>query len=167
MKKYFALVLAVTVPMLVGCSKHAKPEDPVQEADAIINDVEGTPATASAAQTGNKPGQMTSVAQAGQTGQAVLPPEGMAPGMDSMADSGNLEKPSIQNIQEALKNAGLYNGEVDGVLGPKTKKAVREFQTMNNLSADGKVGRKTWLKLQPYLSGAVPAPTPTTTDVSN
>ncbi len=61
------------------------------------------------------------------------------------------DKPTPQNIQQALKNAKFYHGKVDGALGPKTKKAIEEFQTENGLKADGKVGPKTWLKLKSYL----------------
>ncbi|MFA6280933.1 MAG: peptidoglycan-binding domain-containing protein [Candidatus Omnitrophota bacterium] len=62
------------------------------------------------------------------------------------------EKPSAENIQTALKNAGLYTGNVDGKIGPKTKKAIEEFQQQNGLTADGKVGLKTWDKLRTYLN---------------
>lgn len=33
---------------------------------------------------------------------------------------------------------------VDGGFGSKTNNAVRQFQTQNNLTADGKVGQNTW-----------------------
>ena len=59
--------------------------------------------------------------------------------------------PSSQEIQQALKNANLYQGEIDGNIGPKTKRAIKEFQTRNNLNANGKVGSKTWEKLKVYL----------------
>jgi len=59
--------------------------------------------------------------------------------------------PSSQEIQQALKNANLYQGEIDGNIGPKTTQAIKEFQTRNNLNADGKVGSKTWEKLKVYL----------------
>jgi len=36
-------------------------------------------------------------------------------------------------FQQALKNAGVYNGPVDGNLGPKSKKAIRRFQEKNGL----------------------------------
>ena len=58
-----------------------------------------------------------------------------------------------KQIQTALKNAGLYQGNVDGKLGPASKKAIETFQTNNGLKADGKVGPKTWAALQPYLNG--------------
>lgn len=54
-------------------------------------------------------------------------------------------------VQLALKNAGYYNGPVDGKIGEKTKKAVAEFQKAHNLNADGVIGRKTWNVLKTYL----------------
>jgi peptidoglycan hydrolase-like protein with peptidoglycan-binding domain len=61
-------------------------------------------------------------------------------------------KPTPKEIQQSLKNAGLYDGNVDGKIGPKTKKAIEAFQSQNGLKADGKVGRKTWKALSVYLN---------------
>ena len=61
--------------------------------------------------------------------------------------------PSI-DIQRALKNAGYYNGTVDGKIGPRTRDAVKAFQGENGLEADGVIGRTTWGKLKSYLSTA-------------
>jgi murein L,D-transpeptidase YcbB/YkuD len=66
-------------------------------------------------------------------------------------------KPTPIEIQTALKNAGFYTGTVDGKLGPKTKKAVAEFQKANGLKADGRVGPKTWNALSKHLN---PEPAP-------
>lgn len=54
-------------------------------------------------------------------------------------------------IQTALKNAGLYQGTVDGKIGKNTNKAIMEFQKLNGLKADGIVGKKTWAALQEFL----------------
>ena len=59
-----------------------------------------------------------------------------------------------QQIQTALKAAGLYNGNIDGKIGPATKRAIEQFQTQNSLKADGKVGPKTWAALERYLNGS-------------
>lgn len=48
--------------------------------------------------------------------------------------------PAVTEIQTRLKNWGYYNGDVDGVYGSQTEKAVRWFQQKNGLSADGQVG---------------------------
>ena len=57
-----------------------------------------------------------------------------------------------KQIQAALKNASLYFGEIDGKMGPLTRKAVEEFQKMKGLKVDGKVGPITWGELQKYLN---------------
>lgn len=63
------------------------------------------------------------------------------------------ELPSI-NIQKALKNAGYYQGAVDGRIGGQTKEAVKAFQRDHGLEGDGVVGRKTWDKLETYLTAS-------------
>lgn len=68
-------------------------------------------------------------------------------------------KPSVNEIQTALKNAGYYTGTVDGKTGPMTKKSIEEFQKANNLKADGVVGAKTWALLSSHLSAAAVAET--------
>jgi peptidoglycan hydrolase-like protein with peptidoglycan-binding domain len=62
------------------------------------------------------------------------------------------ESPTRTDIQACLKNAGYYEGTVDGKFGPKTKKAIEEFQNANELSADGKVGPNTWNKLKKFYT---------------
>lgn len=60
-----------------------------------------------------------------------------------------------KQIQTALKNAGYYQGVIDGKPGKKTRRAIREFQKANNLPVDGRVGEKTWLVLKDYLEKKV------------
>ncbi|MDP2921183.1 MAG: peptidoglycan-binding domain-containing protein [Candidatus Omnitrophota bacterium] len=72
------------------------------------------------------------------------------PSVDSQAVSS--EKPSAQNIQQALKNANLYEGKIDGIIGPNTRSAIEAFQSQNGLKVDGKVGPMTWEKLKEYLN---------------
>ena len=77
------------------------------------------------------------------------------------------EKPTIQDIQQALKNANLYQGKLDGVLGPRSKKSIEAFQSQNGLKVDGKVGPMTWQKLKVYYNpSASAAPAPTETSVA-
>ena len=49
----------------------------------------------------------------------------------------------VSEIQTRLKNWGYYNGDVDGVYGSQTEKAVRWFQQKNGLNVDGQVGDQT------------------------
>lgn len=55
-------------------------------------------------------------------------------------------------IQRALKNAGFYDGPIDGKIGPKTKTAIIKFQKAKGLKADGIVGKRTTAELNKYLS---------------
>ena len=60
-------------------------------------------------------------------------------------------RPSIRQIQKALKNAGYNPGTIDGRMGRETKDAIRAFQRANGLRADGKAGKNTWELLKKYL----------------
>ena len=75
----------------------------------------------------------------------------------SMADvkPGTIEY--SKKIQTALKNAGLYTGNIDGKIGPKTKEAIKTFQSQNGLKADGVAGAQTWAKLGQYYASSAPA----------
>jgi len=54
------------------------------------------------------------------------------------------------SIQRALKNAGYYQGEIDGKVGGRTRQALRDFQRDHGLDADGVCGRQTWARLQSF-----------------
>ena len=88
----------------------------------------------------------------GEAGPASYAVEGTS-GPTYRTPSG-FELPS-RNIQQALKNAGYYTGNLDGKIGAATKDAVKAFQRDNGLRSDGVVGRQTWNKLKVYLSGTV------------
>ena len=106
-----------------------------QQGSGEVLPIETSPLTQSAGQT---------------TSQAALTTKAPANETTAPAVSGLSRE---QQIQTALKNAGLYQGNIDGKIGPKTKKAIEQFQTNNNLKADGKVGPKTWVAMQQYLTG--------------
>ena len=50
---------------------------------------------------------------------------------------------NVRQLQGILRLAGYYDGEIDGSYGPKTTKAVTDFQAANGLEADGIAGPKT------------------------
>jgi hypothetical protein len=51
-------------------------------------------------------------------------------------------------IQARLTNLGYDCGDLDGIIGPKTKAAIRLFQEDEGLAADGIAGPKTQTKLK-------------------
>lgn len=60
----------------------------------------------------------------------------------------------VKTLQRKLRQWGYYEGEVDGIFGSGTKKAVIKFQQKNGLTADGIVGEKTAEALGMQLSGS-------------
>lgn len=64
-------------------------------------------------------------------------------------------RPTIRQVQTALRNAGYNPGGIDGKMGRQTREAIRAFQRAYDLKADGRVGRRTWEKLRPYLEQKV------------
>ena len=46
-------------------------------------------------------------------------------------------------VQSALARRGYYEGQVDGVIGPGTRSAIREFQRDNGLPVTGRIDSQT------------------------
>jgi Putative peptidoglycan binding domain len=42
-------------------------------------------------------------------------------------------------VQDGLARRGYYSGQIDGVIGPQTRSAIREFQSDNNLPVTGRI----------------------------
>lgn len=53
----------------------------------------------------------------------------------------------VRRIQKKLKNLGFYSGNIDGIYGNATKKAVTRFQKSCGITADGIAGKRTLLYL--------------------
>jgi peptidoglycan hydrolase-like protein with peptidoglycan-binding domain len=68
------------------------------------------------------------------------------PGMSSTATS---ESPAqVIQAQQALKQKGLYNGPVDGKVGPETRSAISQFQKQNGLQQTAQLDEQTLDNLQ-------------------
>jgi peptidoglycan hydrolase-like protein with peptidoglycan-binding domain len=145
--KNLVLVLVVVFGLttFIGCNKKKKDDAADLNGVATENVVSVTDTSAQNADMTNSVPVVVENAAATPTTDVTEPAMATAP-----AD--NTGKPTNEQIQQALKNAGLYDGKVDGKIGPKTKKAIEAFQTQNGLKADGKVGRKTWKALSVYLN---------------
>lgn len=57
-------------------------------------------------------------------------------------EKGSLIRSEIM-LQVVLKNYGYYTSKIDGNFGPVSKKALKEFQSSNNLVSDGILGKNT------------------------
>ena len=142
----FVVALVLAPLTIVGCKgKVDKEAATVQtestEAQAPVEDVVASQAP------------VTEPAAQQTVSQETIPPTAAVPtvaqsnktvGQDSLSRN--------KEIQTALKAANVYTGSIDGKMGPKTKKAIVEFQKAHGLKADGKVGSKTWMELEKYLT---------------
>lgn len=69
------------------------------------------------------------------------------PATIKLGDTGD----DVKRLQRVFaRNKALGPDEVDGVFGPRTEQAVRDFQQSNGLAADGVVGPITWSHVHPY-----------------
>lgn len=54
---------------------------------------------------------------------------------------------NVKDVQSALSAHGLAVGSIDGVIGPKTRAALRDFQADNGLAVTGSINQETIQKL--------------------
>ncbi len=55
-----------------------------------------------------------------------------------------MEGDAVRQLQQRLRTKGFYSGAIDGLFGSQTEAAVRQAQTVNDLTVDGIVGPATW-----------------------
>ena len=65
-----------------------------------------------------------------------------------LIDKPRMSGDDVKELQTLLDKHGFPCGEIDGIFGPATDKAVKSFQKANGLTVDGKVGEKTWAALR-------------------
>ena len=82
-------------------------------------------------------------ADAGNTLSAVSTPAA-SQASDTSTTADSLRKDSIRWAQVELRYRGLYKGSLDGVLGPRTQRALTEFQQNNGLSQTAWLDARTW-----------------------
>lgn len=69
-----------------------------------------------------------------QANAAQMPaPSSVPPG----AAVAPISRDTISQVQQKLAQDGEYRGRVDGVWGPRTERAVRDYQSKNSLNASG------------------------------
>lgn len=62
-------------------------------------------------------------------------------------DAPKLSRDQVIELQETLQQQGFDPGKVDGILGPATRRALRQYQNENGMIADGFPGRELLVKL--------------------
>ena len=58
----------------------------------------------------------------------------------STNDGGGKDVSMTARVQRKLATTGYYHGEIDGVVGDGTRRAIREYQRANGLPVNGRIG---------------------------
>ena len=79
--------------------------------------------------------------------------------------SGRKGSDDIRQAQQALMDKGIDPGPIDGKMGPRTKQALSDFQTKENLKVTGRLDSQTKDKLiaKKADTATAPAASPSTT----
>jgi peptidoglycan hydrolase-like protein with peptidoglycan-binding domain len=83
------------------------------------------------------------VADAGNTATAAGVPAVVETSRDVLTGDA-LRRDDIRWAQVELRYRGLYQGSLDGVVGPETKRALGQFQRTNGLSRTASLDAQTW-----------------------
>lgn len=68
----------------------------------------------------------------------------------------------VEEVQSILRNLNFYTGEVDGLFGPNTRKAIETYQAKIGMAVTGTVDEALLVQLgaSPKTSGILPSPAP-------
>jgi peptidoglycan hydrolase-like protein with peptidoglycan-binding domain len=69
------------------------------------------------------------------------------PSSEVMPSEARPQENVVRDAQIALRNAGYEPGRIDGLMGPKTQQAIREFQTSHGLPQTGTLDATTQQQL--------------------
>ena len=89
-----------------------------------------------------------------EVGRFAPPPKkfsqrGNSKGSPSSGSSGG-SNPTVMKAQQTLQALGMYDGAVDGVMGPGTAAAIRDFQSQSGLDVTGKLDLKTMKEIRSF-----------------
>jgi len=102
-----------------------------------------TPLPPGQSQTEMKEGKMSREGAAGRAERKGT--EGMEARGGSAGERWDTDR--VKVAQEALKNKGHDPGPIDGVVGPKTREAIKQFQSASGLKETGRLDAETAQKL--------------------
>ena len=80
-------------------------------------------------------------------------------GMKSSAT--HVSRAEVKDIQQKLQAESLYQGKVDGMLGPQTRRALADYQKQNGLRVTANIDRQTRDSLLGDIGTGTPPPSTT------
>ncbi len=103
----------------------------------------GTASVLALGMAGSVASSVLDVADAGNTATAASIPAVVETSRDALTGDA-LRRDDIRWAQVELRYRGLYQGSLDGIVGPETKRAVSEFQKINGLGPSESLDAQTW-----------------------
>jgi len=73
------------------------------------------------------------------------------------SDDGRRADAAVRDAQTALRDQGHDPGPIDGIMGPRTSAALRDFQQKENLTVTGQLDAETRARLETGAPSASPA----------
>jgi peptidoglycan hydrolase-like protein with peptidoglycan-binding domain len=89
---------------------------------------------------------LNEVADAGNTAPSATTPAAIQNSQDVLAGD-PLRTDDIRWAQVELRFRGLYQGSLDGILGPETERALSQFQQIKGLAPTASIDAQSWKAL--------------------
>jgi peptidoglycan hydrolase-like protein with peptidoglycan-binding domain len=122
------------------------------------NSQSGTPDSSSRIQqrdaTGNPSGSPTQPPRSTTGANDPTLRSGSANRDRSTMGHGQYDSSTVRNVQQALQDKGYDVGPIDGVMGPRTQSALREFQQQQGLTRSGQLDQQTMSALDVQASAS-------------
>ena len=96
----------------------------------------------------------------GEGGVSPEPPSGPGNGVTAPEAEPSFGPSALRRIQGGLKASGFYAGAIDGLFGPGTRRAIRNWQTEREVEATGYLDEAQAGELMALAEPADPAPPP-------
>jgi putative peptidoglycan binding protein len=144
-----ALTAALGMAGLVHAQSNAGPSTSPSTLSPSTPSTTNNPPMTSQGATQN-PAPMSTPGSVGRYGQQnpQANAQSMNPGVQQVSES------QIQQAQQQLKSAGLYRGQVDGVMGPETQTALSRFQHQKGLPETAQLDQQTMNQLMSNSGGS-------------
>lgn len=135
--RWKTLTAAVATLGLMGAQGVAQAQGDEQTVREPAERTEGGQTGAQGRAEADEPGKAQPRAWPGIGIPTFSEPRAGTSGSDEQGDS------QVREVQQELKDQGLYTGEIDGIHGPLTSSAVQQFQQSQGLPVTGQMDAST------------------------
>lgn len=155
MKKFPLLVIASAVAAALGAPAALAQTSATPSANDPHNrGSSGHPTGARPSERNPTDGRSGGTGMPSSTSGVVPSTEPMASQGKARGTQGQFSQDTVRDVQQALQEKGFDVGPIDGVIGPRTQAALREFQQRQGMSSTGRLDQQTLSALEVKSTGA-------------